>query len=251
MAPRIIRALKQLIPAKTPLTPQSSTIFDGRVWLTPDCQIVGAIPGAAESAAQIAQTIPMVRDGERAIDLVSLLLEEGMLDITGTINDGTAKWITAQLQVLKQKLHREPTVYFNSGGGSVSSGLAIYDLFQVLGQDVTTIVNGTAASMAAVLLAAGTKGKRMALPHSLIMIHQPSVGGLPRADGTDMEIHNKQMQLCKKRLTAILAKHCERDFHDIAKFLERDHWMTAEEALEFGLIDKIIDKPPPKPSDEE
>jgi ATP-dependent Clp protease protease subunit len=236
--------------------------FEGGLWITRDGALdIGTQKSAGsglENGAAASHFIPTVRNEERAMDIVSLLLEHGMLDITGPIDAMTSKLITGELQVVSKILKPREGVrlYINSPGGEVSSGLAIYDSMQLLGTPVSTIVNGTAASMAAILLAGGTRGKRLATPHSLIMIHQPRVGGLGPTDGTEMDIQNTEMQRCKKRLIAILAAHSGKSVEEVGKDVERDLWLTAEDALPgrygpYGLIDKIITAPEAQASGEE
>lgn len=157
------------------------------------------------------------------------------------VNSTSASLIVAQLLYLEgQDPSKDISFYINSPGGSVTDGLAIYDTMQYIKCDVSTICMGMAASMGAFLLAAGTKGKRMALPNSDIMIHQPSGGAQGQA--TDIEIHTKHILHTKKRLNEILAKNTGQPFDVIARDTERDNFMTAQQALEYGLIDKVIEK---------
>jgi len=179
--------------------------------------------------------------GERSYDIFSRLLNDRIIMLNEEVNSTTASLIVAQLLYLEgQDPSKDISFYINSPGGSVTDGLAIYDTMQYIKCDVSTICMGMAASMGAFLLAAGTKGKRMALPNSDIMIHQPSGGAQGQA--TDIEIHTKHILHTKKRLNEILAKNTGQPFDVIARDTERDNFMTAQQALEYGLIDKVIEK---------
>ena len=179
--------------------------------------------------------------GERSYDIFSRLLNDRIIMLNEEVNSTSASLIVAQLLYLEgQDPSKDISFYINSPGGSVSDGLAIYDTMQYIKCDVSTICMGMAASMGAFLLAAGTKGKRMALPNSDIMIHQPSGGAQGQA--TDIEIHTKHILHTKKRLNEILAKNTGQPFDVIARDTERDNFMTAQQALEYGLIDKVIEK---------
>ena len=187
--------------------------------------------------------IPMVVEqssrGERSYDIYSRLLEDRIIFLSGEINDGMANTIVAQLIYLEAKdLGKDISLYINSPGGSVSAGLAIYDTMQYIKCDVSTICIGMAASMGAFLLSSGAKGKRIALPNAEIMIHQPSAG--TKGKVTDMEIDVEHFLRIKKNLNEILANNTGKTAEEIKAASERDHWMTAQEALDFGLIDKII-----------
>ena len=161
--------------------------------------------------------------------------------LTDEVNDTTASLVVAQLLFLEaQDPEKDISLYINSPGGSVTAGLSIYDTMQYIKCDVSTICMGMAASMGAFLLAAGAPGKRYALPNSDIMIHQPSGGAQGQA--TDIEIHTKHILQTKKRLNTILAKHTGQDYETIARDTERDNFMTAQEAMAYGLIDKVIEK---------
>ena len=189
--------------------------------------------------------VPMVIEqtnrGERSFDIYSRLLKDRIVFLGGEIDDDTANLVVAQLLFLEmENPDSDISLYINSPGGSVTDGLAIYDTMQYIKCDVSTICMGMAASMGAFLLAAGTKGKRMALPNSDIMIHQPSGGAQGQA--TDIEIHTKHILHTKKRLNEILAKNTGQPFDVIARDTERDNFMTAQQALEYGLIDKVIEK---------
>lgn len=179
--------------------------------------------------------------GERSYDIFSRLLNDRIIMLNEEVNSTTASLVVAQLLYLEgQDPSKDISFYINSPGGSVTDGLAIYDTMQYIKCDVSTICMGMAASMGAFLLAAGTKGKRLALPNSDIMIHQPSGGAQGQA--TDIEIHTKHILHTKKRLNEILAKNTGQPFEVIARDTERDNFMTAQQALEYGLIDKVIEK---------
>ena len=179
--------------------------------------------------------------GERSYDIFSRLLNDRIVMLSEEVNDTTASLIVAQLLYLEaQDPDKDIQFYINSPGGSVTSGLAIYDTMQYIKPDVSTICIGMAASMGAFLLSSGAKGKRIALPNAEIMIHQPSGGS--RGQATDIQIQAEQILKIKKRLNEILAENTGRDVAEIERDTERDHFMTAEEAREYGLIDKVIYK---------
>ncbi len=188
--------------------------------------------------------IPMVVEqtsrGERAFDIYSRLLNERIVFLGTPVNDQVANLIVAQLLHLESEdPDKDIAIYINSPGGSVYSGLAIYDTMQFIKPEVSTICIGVAMSMGALLLGAGTKGKRYALPNSKILIHQLS-GGF-QGPATDIEIHAREALSLRKRLDEILAKHTGQDLEKVARDTERDYFMSAEEALEYGLVDKIIE----------
>ena len=189
--------------------------------------------------------IPMVVEqsnrGERAYDIYSRLLKERIVFLVGPVNDTAASLITAQLLFLEsENPKKEIYLYINSPGGLVTSGLGIYDTMQYIKPEVSTLCIGQAASMASFLLAAGEKGKRFSLPNSRVMVHQPSAGFTGQA--TDIEIHAKEVLSLKKRLNEIYSKHTGKSVDEIKTALERDNFMTAENAKSFGLIDKVVDK---------
>ena len=189
--------------------------------------------------------IPMVVEqssrGERAYDIYSRLLKERIVFVVGPINDAVASLVTAQLLFLESEdPKKEISVYINSPGGLVTSGLGIYDTMQYVKPEVTTLCIGQAASMGSFLLAAGAKGKRFSLPNSRIMVHQPSAGFQGQA--TDIEIHANEVLSLKQRLNEIYSKHTGKSVDEIKKALERDNFMTPENAKDFGLIDKVVDK---------
>ena len=179
--------------------------------------------------------------GERSFDIFSRLLNDRIIMLSEEVNDTTASLIVAQLLYLEaQDPDKDIQFYINSPGGSVSAGLAIYDTMQYIKPDVSTICFGLAASMGAFLLSSGTKGKRLALPNSEIMIHQPSGGS--RGQASDIQIQAEQILKIKKRLNAILASNTGKTVDEIERDCERDHYMTAEEAKEYGLVDDVITK---------
>jgi ATP-dependent Clp protease protease subunit len=189
--------------------------------------------------------VPMVVEqtarGERAYDIYSRLLKDRIVFLEGEINDMSANLIVAQLLFLESEdPDKDISLYINSPGGVISSGLAIYDTMQYIKPDVSTICVGLAASMGAFLLAAGAKGKRIALPNSEIMIHQPS-GGF-QGQATDIRIHAENILRIKDNLNRILAENTGKDIDTVRVATERDNFMSAEEAVEFGIIDKVITK---------
>ena len=189
--------------------------------------------------------IPMVVEqsnrGERAYDIYSRLLKERIVFVVGPINDTVASLVTAQLLFLESEdPKKEISVYINSPGGLVTAGLGIYDTMQYIKPEVNTLCIGQAASMGSFLLAAGAKGKRFSLPNSRIMVHQPSAGFQGQA--TDIEIHANEVLSLKKRLNEIYSKHTGKSVDEIKSALERDNFMTPENAKDFGLIDKVVDK---------
>lgn len=188
--------------------------------------------------------VPMVVEqtsrGERAYDIYSRLLKERVIFVTGQVEDHMANLIVAQLLFLESESpDKDIHIYINSPGGVVTAGLAIYDTMQFIKPDVSTLCIGQAASMGAVLLAGGAKGKRYCLPHSRIMIHQP-LGGF-QGQATDIDIHAKEILAIRHRLNKILADHCGQDVERIEKDTDRDNFMTASDALEYGLIDQVLD----------
>ena len=189
--------------------------------------------------------IPMVVEqssrGERAYDIYSRLLKERIVFLVGSINDSVATLITAQLLYLEsENPKKEIYFYINSPGGLVNAGLGVYDTMQYIKSPVSTLCIGQASSMGSFLLAAGENGKRFSLPNSRIMVHQPSAGFQGQA--TDIEIHANEIMLLKKRLNEIYSKHTGRTVEEIKNALERDKFMTPQEAKEFGLIDKVVEK---------
>ncbi|MFN3871747.1 MAG: ATP-dependent Clp protease proteolytic subunit [Ignavibacterium sp.] len=196
------------------------------------------------------QLVPYVIEqtgrGERGMDIYSRLLRERIVFIGTPIDDHIASLTIAQLIFLEaEDPEKDIHIYINSPGGSVTAGLAIYDTMRFIKPDVSTICVGMAASMAAILLAGGTKGKRFALPHSKILIHQPWTQGIG-GQVTDVEIHAKEMLKTRETLYNILAEHTGKSYDQIAKDCERDYFLTAQEAKEYKLIDDIIEKRSPK-----
>jgi ATP-dependent Clp protease protease subunit len=188
--------------------------------------------------------VPMVVEqtsrGERAYDIYSRLLKERVVFLVGPVDDHTANVIVAQLLFLEsENPDKDINLYINSPGGSVSAGLAIYDTMQFIKPDVSTMCIGQAASMGAMLLTAGAKGKRYCLPHSRIMIHQP-LGGY-QGQATDIEIHTREILKIRSQLNDLLALHSGQTVETIAADTERDNFMSPVEAMEYGLIDKLID----------
>ena len=189
--------------------------------------------------------IPMVVEqtnrGERAYDIYSRLLKERIIFLVGPVNDNVSTLVTAQLLYLEsENPKKEVSFYINSPGGLVTAGLGIYDTMQYIKPPVSTLCIGQASSMGSFLLAAGEKGKRFSLPNSRIMIHQPSAGYEGQA--TDIEIHAKEILALKKRLNVIYSKHTKKNEDEIKKALERDNFMTPNEAKDFGLIDEVVEK---------
>ena len=194
---------------------------------------------------QLNTLVPMVVEqssrGERAYDIYSRLLKERIVFVVGPINDTVASLVTAQLLFLESEdPKKEISLYINSPGGLVTAGLGIYDTMQYIKPEVNTLCIGQAASMGSFLLAAGAKGKRYSLPNSRIMVHQPSAGFQGQA--TDIEIHANEVLSLKKRLNEIYSKHTGKSVDEIKSALERDNFMTPDNAKDFGLIDKVVEK---------
>jgi ATP-dependent Clp protease protease subunit len=188
--------------------------------------------------------VPMVVEqtnrGERAYDIYSRLLRDNIIFIGTPIDDNVANLVTAQLLFLDaEDPEKDVQLYINSPGGSVTAGMAIYDTMQFIRPDVATICIGCAASIAALLLAAGTPGKRLALPNSRVLIHQPSMGGLS-GQATDIDIHAREILRVRANINEILAKHTNQPLQKIEHDVERDFWMTAQQAREYGMVDEII-----------
>jgi len=188
--------------------------------------------------------IPMVVEqsgrGERSYDIYSRLLKERVIFLIGPVNDMTANLVVAQLLFLEaENPDKDISLYINSPGGSVTAGMSIYDTMQFIKPDVSTLCIGQAASMGAFLLASGAKGKRFSLPNSRVMIHQPS-GGF-QGQSTDIEIHAKEILYLRGKLNAILAHHTGKTAKEIDRDTERDNFMSAEQSVEYGMIDKVIE----------
>ena len=194
----------------------------------PETQALGLIPMVVEQTAR----------GERSYDIYSRLLKERIIFVVGPIDDGIANLVVAQLLYLEsENADKDVQLYINSPGGSVTAGLAIYDSMQFLNCDVSTLCVGQAASMGAFLLAGGAKGKRYCLPNSRVMIHQPSGGSQGQA--SDIEIQAREILFLRERMNEIMALHTGKTKEEVAKDTERDNFMTAQEALEYGIIDQI------------
>lgn len=187
--------------------------------------------------------VPMVVEqsarGERAYDIYSRLLKERVIFIVGPVEDHMANLVVAQILFLEsENPDKDISIYINSPGGSVTAGMAIYDTMQFTKPDISTLCIGQAASMGALLLTGGTKGKRYALPHSRMMIHQP-LGGF-QGQATDIDIHAKEILNIREKLNQVLAKHTGQSIDTIAKDTERDNFMDSDEAVKYGLIDKVL-----------
>jgi ATP-dependent Clp protease protease subunit len=195
----------------------------------PDAKDLGLIPMVIEQSGR----------GERAYDIYSRLLKERVVFLVGVVTETTANLIVAQLLFLEsENPDKDIFFYINSPGGSVSAGLAVYDTMQFIKPDVSTLCVGQAASMGSLLLAAGDKDKRFILPNSRVMIHQP-MGGF-QGQATDIEIHAKEILYLRQRLNEILAKHSGKPVETIARDTERDFFLGAEEAVKYGLVDKVL-----------
>jgi ATP-dependent Clp protease protease subunit len=194
-----------------------------------DTDMLGLVPMVVEQSGR----------GERAYDIYSRLLKERVIFLVGPVNDMSANLIVAQMLFLEsENPDKDISLYINSPGGSVSAGMAIFDTMQFIKPDVSTLCTGLAASMGAFLLAAGTKGKRFSLPNSRIMIHQPLGGAQGQA--SDIEIQAREILYLRERLNAILAEKTGRSVEQISKDTDRDNFMSAESAAEYGLIDKVL-----------
>jgi ATP-dependent Clp protease protease subunit len=198
-----------------------------------DIQALGNVPMVIETSGR----------GERAYDIYSRLLKERVIFLVGEVNDYTANSVVAQLLFLEsENPEKDISFYINSPGGSVSAGMAIYDTMNFIKPDVSTLCTGMAASMGAFLLSAGTKGKRFSLPNSKVMIHQP-LGGT-RGQATEIEIHDREILKTREQLNRILAENTGQPLEKIQLDTERDYYLSADEAKEYGLIDQVIAKRP-------
>lgn len=179
--------------------------------------------------------------GERAFDIYSRLLKERIIFLVGPVNDQTANLVVAQMLFLESE-NPDKDIYFyiNSPGGSVTAGMSIYDTMRFIKPDVQTLCLGQAASMGAFLLSAGTKGKRFALPNSRVMIHQPLISGGLGGQASDIEIHARELLKLKEKLNQLLAEHTGQSIEQIERDTDRDNFMSAQAAAEYGLIDKVI-----------
>ena len=190
--------------------------------------------------ALVPYVVEQTSRGERSYDIFSRLLNDRIIFLSEEVNDATASLVVAQLLYLEaQDPDKDIQFYINSPGGSVTAGMAIYDTMRYIKCDVATICVGMAASMGAFMLSAGTKGKRMALPNAEIMIHQPSAG--TQGQITDMAIHLKRLQVIKERMNKIMAENTGNTVETVTEACERDNFMSAQEALEFGLIDRVLE----------
>ena len=195
----------------------------------------------APSAALVPVVVEQTARGERSYDIYSRLLKDRVIFMTGPVEDHMANLIVAQMLFLEsENPDKDIHLYINSPGGSVTAGLSIYDTMQFIKPDVSTMCIGQAASMGAMLLAGGTKGKRLALPHSRMMIHQPSGGAQGQA--SDIEIQANEIIKIRQKLNFLLAEHTGQSVETIERDTERDNFMSAEEAQEYGLVDKVIDR---------
>jgi ATP-dependent Clp protease, protease subunit len=198
-------------------------------------------PQAPQSLGLIPMVIEQSGRGERAYDIYSRLLKERVIFLVGPIDDLTANVVVAQLLFLEsENPDKDIHLYINSPGGSIAAGMSIYDTMQFIKPDVSTLCIGMAASMGAFLLQAGTKGKRFALPNSTVMIHQP-LGGF-QGQASDIEIHAKYILSLRERLNKLMAQHTGKTVEEVARDSERDNFLTAEQAQEYGLIDQILHK---------
>lgn len=198
---------------------------------------------STESLGLIPIVIEQTPRGERSFDIYSRLLKERVIFLVGPVEDHMANLVVAQLLFLEsENPDKDVHIYINSPGGSVSAGLAIYDTMQFIRPPVSTMCIGQAASMGALLLTGGEKGKRFCLPNSRMMIHQP-LGGF-QGQATDIEIHAKEILLLRDRLNHILARHTGQSLESIENDTERDNFMSGEDAVEYGLIDQVLDQRP-------
>lgn len=191
--------------------------------------------------ALIPYVLEQTGNGERSMDIFSRLLNDRIIVLSDEVNSQTASLVVAQLLFLEsQDSEKDISLYINSPGGSVTDGMAIYDTMQYIKCDVSTICIGMAASMGAFLLSSGAKGKRICLPNAEVMIHQPL--GQTQGQATEIEIAAKHILKTKEKLNRIMAENCGRPIEDLMRDTDRDNWLTAEEALAYGLVDKVIDK---------
>ena len=196
---------------------------------TPETQALGLVPMVIETSGR----------GERAYDIYSRLLRERVIFLVGPVNDGTANLVVAQLLFLEsENPDKDIFFYINSPGGSVTAGMAIYDTMQFIKPNVSTLCIGQAASMGSFLLAAGEKGKRYCLPNSRVMIHQP-MGGF-QGQASDVEIHAKEILFLKQKLNSMLAQHTGQSIERVERDTDRDNFLSAEAAVEYGLVDKVL-----------
>jgi ATP-dependent Clp protease protease subunit len=198
------------------------------------------MPSNIESMGLVPMVVEQSGRGERAFDIYSRLLKDRIVFAVGPVDDHMANLIVAQLLFLESdNPDKDISLYINSPGGSVSAGMAIFDTMNYIKPDVSTLCLGQAASMGAFLLSAGAKGKRIALPNSRIMIHQPLIGGGLSGQATDIEIHAKELLKTKRKLNELLAEHCGKTVEDLERDTDRDNFMSAAEALDYGLVDQV------------
>lgn len=191
--------------------------------------------------ALVPYVVEQTGNGERSMDIFSRLLNDRIIVLSDEVNSQTASLVVAQLLFLEgQDSEKDINLYINSPGGSVTDGMAIYDTMQYIKCDVSTICIGMAASMGAFLLSSGAKGKRICLPNAEVMIHQPL--GQTKGQATEIEIAANHILKTKKKLNSILAANCGKSVEEVTRDTERDNWLSAQEALEYGLVDKVIDK---------
>ena len=210
---------------------QKGQWFDSQLAGAQDAQALGLVPIVVEQTSR----------GERSYDIYSRLLKERVIFIVGTVEDHMANLVVAQLLYLEsENPDKDISVYINSPGGAVTAGLAIYDTMQYIKPDISTLCVGQAASMGAVLLAGGAKGKRYCLPHSRVMIHQP-LGGF-QGQATDIDIHAREILKIREQLNQLLANHTGQTIETIDNDTERDNFMDAEQAKEYGLIDEVLSR---------
>lgn len=198
---------------------------------TPNIESLGLVPMVVEQSGR----------GERAYDIYSRLLKERIVFLVGPVTDETANLVVAQLLFLEsENPDKDISLYINSPGGSVSAGMSIFDTMNFIKPDVSTLCLGQAASMGAFLLSAGKKGKRFALPNSRVMIHQPLIGGGLSGQASDIEIHANELIKLKRKLNQLMADHAGRPVEDLERDTDRDNFMSAQEACDYGLIDKVL-----------
>ncbi len=199
--------------------------------------------GSEIMSSLVPYVVEQTSRGERSYDIFSRLLNDRIIMLSDQVNDATASLVVAQLLYLEsQDPEKDISLYINSPGGSITSGMAIYDTMQYIKCDVSTICIGMAASMGAFLLAAGAKGKRFALPNSEIMIHQPLISGGLSGQCTDIKIHSDHLVRIRQRMNEMLAANTGKSLEQVQLDTERDNYMTAQEAMEYGIIDKVIEK---------
>jgi ATP-dependent Clp protease, protease subunit len=212
-----------------------------RVWLEPQLELLLEHLTERNIVPLIPIVVEQTSRGERSYDIYSRLLKDRIIMVGTPINDDVANIVIAQMLFLESdNPDKDIQLYINSPGGSVTAGLGIYDIMQFVKCEVSTVCIGLAASMGSLLLAAGAKGKRYVLPHARVMIHQPHIMGGLSGQASDIEIHAREMISTKRRLTEIYAQHTGRDFDFLSNSMDRDYFMSAEEAKDFGLVDDVV-----------